>query len=96
MAKEILRQPNIESGTWLLVMAFMLIYSEKEHKGQKKYKMYHLKRKGAPENLTLEQSLVLKEAREDAIKGALRRRHHPANPESCGKKSLDKSRLMLI
>ena len=80
-----------------MVNTFLPIYSDKKkHKGQRKYKMYSLKRKEAPEYLMLEQRLVLKEAKSNALKGALRRRHHPVNLSTCERKSLNMSKLMQI
>lgn len=46
MAEEILRQYNVDSVTWLLVITPMLIYSEKEHKGEKEIQNASFEEKG--------------------------------------------------
>lgn len=59
---EILRQPNSDLVTWLLVVTLPQIYNGKEQAGQKKkYKRCSWGRKGAPGNGTWEPSPVLQE-----------------------------------
>ena len=46
LVEEISRQTNIDSVTWLLLIALMQVYNKKKSKqGKKKYKMYNLERK---------------------------------------------------
>lgn len=65
LAKEISRQPSINSFMWLLAIVVKQIHNEKEQAGQEKNVMFRLRRKGAQGNIVLELSLVFKD-RSDA------------------------------
>ena len=72
LAKEISRQPSLDSVVWLLLVTLTQIYNKKEQGELEKYKMYNLRRKGAPGS-GMELSPVFKEINisRNGIKGVV-------------------------